>query len=69
MSQKSSWLKMILFLSLTASFSILKTHLKNLALFSVFMAYVETKTISVLGFDMEPYQVSQLIKHAVQITS
>lgn len=40
------------------SLSILKTHFKSLALLSVFRAYFETKTISVLGPDTEPYHDS-----------
>lgn len=49
---------MILFRSLTASLSILKTHFKSSVLFGIFMAYFETKTISILGSDMESYQIS-----------
>ena len=60
---------MILFPSLTASLSILKNHFKSSALFSVFMTHFETKTISVLGPDMEPYHISKLIKPAVQMAS
>lgn len=33
------------------------------------MAYFETKTLSVLGHDMELYQVSQLMEQAVQMAS
>lgn len=65
-----SWLKTILFPSLTAFFSILKTHFKSLALWRVvFMAYFETETVSVQGPDVEPYQVSHLRELAAQMAA